>query len=220
MFGDKHPDVLSEIVAGMRHLKKIPEPIMREPLRTVHGLLASARRLPLSLRNSARGVEMRQARWMSVFDGCDFHGLEAGIRIRELIMTFRGAGRAGAFSLAMLLSFAAEAAVLDAIQGGVLVSRGGGAYQTVSQPTPLRVGDSVLANPGSGARVVFENGCAIEIEPGMVFTVGEAPPCDAADTASAGSDYTMVAVGAAVVAGGVGIAIAAGGGGGGDGGSP
>lgn len=136
-------------------------------------------------------------------------------------MTFRGAGRAGAFSLAMLLSFVAEAAVLDAIQGGVLVSRGGGAYQTVSQPTPLRVGDSVLANPGSGARVVFENGCAIEIEPGMVFTVGEAPPCDAADAASAGSsDYTMVAVGAAVVAGGVGIAIAAGGGGGGDGGSP
>lgn len=138
-------------------------------------------------------------------------------------MKFDGFMRVGAFSLAMLLGFAAEAATLDVIKGGVLVSRGGSPYQLATKRIELRTGDSVLANPGGGARIVFSNGCAVPITPGMVFTVPEAPPCVAntnptAEPAASGTS-TMLAVGAAVVAGGVGLAIAASGGGGG-GGSP
>lgn len=134
-------------------------------------------------------------------------------------MISRWTRRVGIFSIAIMFGFPAQSAVLEALQGGVLVSRGGSAYQLVHQPTQLRVGDSVLANPGGSARVVFENGCAVDIQPGMVFTVGEAPPCNTTDNATAGStDYTTVAVGAAVVAGGVGLALALGGGDDGDGG--
>jgi len=125
----------------------------------------------------------------------------------------------GAVTLTMLLCFGAQAAVLQSIQGGVLVSRGGSAYQPVGQPTQLRVGDSVIVNPGGGARIVFDNGCVADLEPGLVYTVPEDPNCQAAGAASTGStDYTMVAVGVAVVGGGVGIALALSGDG--DGGSP
>lgn len=139
-------------------------------------------------------------------------------------MRFDGFMRLGGFSLAMLLGFAAQAATLDVLQGGVLVSRGGSPYQMVNQPINLRVGDSVIANPGGAARVVYENGCAVEVRPGMVLTVSEPPACDTGSVGAApiveSTDYTALAVGAAVVAGGVGIAIAVSGGGGGGGGSP
>ena len=133
--------------------------------------------------------------------------------------------RIGVFSLAMLLSVAAEAAILDAIEGGVLVSRNGGPYQVVRQPTELKIGDSVIANPGGGARLVYANGCAVAVRPGMVLTVNEAPPtCTAEVPPEVTSDEwgtgTALAVGAAVVGGGVGIALAVGGGGGGGGGTP
>jgi hypothetical protein len=141
---------------------------------------------------------------------------------RERMMISKLTKRAGIFSIALMFAFPAQSAVLEALQGGVLVSRGGSSYQLVDRPTQLRAGDSVLANPGGSARVVFENGCAVDIQPGMVFTVGEAPPCDSVGGETTGStDYTTVAVGAAVVAGGVGLALALGGGGGdGDGGVP
>lgn len=147
-------------------------------------------------------------------------------------MSFRSITQAGAFSLSMLLGFAAQAATLDPIQGGILVSRAGGPYQTVSQPVEVRVGDTVLANPGGLARVVYENGCAAEVRPGMVFMVSEPPPCQTGSNpdyygstkdgvvTTDSTDYTAIAVGAAVVAGGVGIALAVSGGGGGGGGSP
>ena len=148
-------------------------------------------------------------------------------------MSFRSITQAGAFSLSMLLGFAAQSATLDPIQGGILVSRAGGPYQTVSQPVEIRVGDTVIANPGGLARVVYENGCAAEVKPGMVFMLSEPPVCQTgsnpdysygsskdgvATTDSA--DYTAIAVGAAAIAGGVGIALAVSGGGGSGGGSP
>ena len=132
-------------------------------------------------------------------------------------MTINFAKRAGAFSLAMLLGFAAQAATLDSIQGGVLVSRGGSGYKAVSVPTELRVGDTVLANPGGAARVVFDNGCAVSLQPGMVLTVAADPQCTSGglkDGPVAGhgwSDYALP-VGLAVVAGGAGLAIALSGG--------
>lgn len=133
-------------------------------------------------------------------------------------MSIHCARRTGVFSLAMLLGFSAQATTLDSIQGGILVSRGGSGYQMVSGPTTLRVGDSVLANPGGAARVVFDNGCTVSIRPGMVFTVADAPTCESGASNASGSGWSSYALplGLAVVAGGAGLAFAMGGGGGGD----
>ncbi|MCL4767795.1 MAG: hypothetical protein KJZ80_16330 [Hyphomicrobiaceae bacterium] len=129
-------------------------------------------------------------------------------------MTFNWAVRTGAAALAATVGFAAQAATLGGIQGGILVSQGGGGYRLVSGPAQLRVGDTVLANPGASAQVAYDDGCVVAIKPGMVFTVTEISPCKAGQPVqAAGSNWPLI-LGGVAVAGGVGIALAAGGGGG------
>ncbi len=108
-----------------------------------------------------------------------------------------------------LASVAAEAAMLDLIQGEVLVNRGGG-YEDVNGPTELKPGDLVIANPGGSAQVVYADGSIVPVQPGTVVTVGESAAAAAAEaTAAAGSLSTStLVVGGLVVAGGVGLAVA------------
>lgn len=112
-----------------------------------------------------------------------------------------------------LASVAAEAATLDSIQGEVLVSHGGG-YEVVNGPTELKPGDSVIANPGGSAQVVYPDGSSVLVQAGSVVTVGEPAATAGTEAAAAGglSTGTLV-VGGLVVAGGVGLAVGLSGGG-------
>jgi hypothetical protein len=69
-----------------------------------------------------------------------------------------------------------EAATLGAIQGKVLVNRGGG-YETVRGATNLDCGDTVMAQRGGSAQIVYHDGCVVPVEEGAVVAVGEASPC-------------------------------------------
>ena len=131
-------------------------------------------------------------------------------------MRFKSIFRAGLVSLIAVYPLSAHAATLNGIVGGIFVSQGAG-YQAARAPVHLKPGDSVLANPGSSAQVVFDDGCVVPIQPGMVFAVGETSPCIASAVPPASPVNWPLVAGAIVVAGGVGIAIAAGGGGGGGG---
>jgi len=71
---------------------------------------------------------------------------------------------------------AADAATLEGVEGTVLVDRGGG-YATAHGPTQLNPGDSVIANPGGGAKVVYGDGCAVPVRPGSVVAVAGQSPC-------------------------------------------
>ena len=129
--------------------------------------------------------------------------------------------RIGLSGLAMMQFMAAQATTLNGITGGIFVSRGAG-YHAVNAPIQLSPGNSVLANPGSSAKVVFDDGCVVSVQPGMVYTVPETSPCLANVPPTVGDEmnWPLVAGAALVVGGGVAIAIAAGGGGGGGGGGP
>lgn len=115
--------------------------------------------------------------------------------------------QAGVFALALVQSVALQAATLDSINGDIFVSQGAG-YRAVYTPTELLAGDSVLANPNSSARVVFEDGCAVSIHPGMVFTVPETSPCRAGLSFFGHEISWPLVAGGVAVAAGVGIAIA------------
>ena len=69
---------------------------------------------------------------------------------------------------ACIVSSGVQAATLGAIQGNVLVNRGGG-YETIRGATNLRPGDS--------AQVVYPDGCVVPVEVGAVVTVAESSPC-------------------------------------------
>ena len=77
---------------------------------------------------------------------------------------------------ACIVASGVEAATLGAIQGNVLVNRGGG-YKTVKGATNLTPGDTVMAQAGGSAQIVYPDGCVVPVEVGAVVTVGEASPC-------------------------------------------
>ena len=70
----------------------------------------------------------------------------------------------------------ASAATVIAEQGQVLVNQGDG-YKLLVQPTVVQPGAQVVANPWGAARVEFEDGCVVKVEPGMVLTVEAQSPC-------------------------------------------
>lgn len=76
----------------------------------------------------------------------------------------------------LLLGTAADAATLAGIKGQVMVNTGGG-YQAVSGSLSLNPGDLVMAGPGGGATLSFEDGCVASVLPGAVVAIGQQSPC-------------------------------------------
>jgi hypothetical protein len=120
------------------------------------------------------------------------------------------------FRLALLVAAAAillplagtslEAATLEDIQGEVLVDRGGG-FDIVSGPTTLSPGNTVIANPGSQAQIVYDSTCKVPVVPGAVVAVHNQSPCNGGGESQGGSmSATTLLVGGAVV--GLGAAAA------------
>ena len=103
---------------------------------------------------------------------------------------------------------AAEAATLQSIQGEVLVSHGNG-YSLVRGSAQLNAGDSVFANPGGAAKIVYEDGCVVAVEAGSVLYVGPSSPCIETGSVSTSEaspifevDGTTLVIGGAVVGSG------------------
>lgn len=108
------------------------------------------------------------------------------------------------------LATAADAATVQSLSGSVMINRGSG-YQPVHGATGAKSGDSVVVGPDGSAEIVYADGCRVKVAPGAVTSVLDVSPCSTQGTADTGSSSTGLAVGAAVVAAGVGIALAAGG---------
>ncbi len=76
----------------------------------------------------------------------------------------------------LLACSATKAATLTGIDGAVLVNHGGG-FTSAHGTTPLSTGDTVIANPGGRAKVVYDDNCTVSVEPGSVVTVADKSPC-------------------------------------------
>jgi hypothetical protein len=102
-----------------------------------------------------------------------------------------------------------EAATLEEIRGEMLVDHGAG-FALVSGPTALNPGDTVIANPGGGALIVYSNECKVPVQPGAVVTVHKQSPCSG-DGGGGGSgegiSTTTLLIGGAVVGLGAGAAV-------------
>ena len=99
-----------------------------------------------------------------------------------------------------------NAATIENISGVVMVNKGNG-FKKVSTSQQVGTGDSVLAQSGGSARIVYANGCSITVEPGNVQPVVPEDLCILGNSSSAGLLSTEVVVGGLVVAGGVAAAI-------------
>lgn len=69
--------------------------------------------------------------------------------------------------------------------------------------TEVRVGESVMVEPTGGARVVYSDGCPINVRPHTVVTIAPQSPCTAYAQVPPPPDYTAlgVVVGVGAIAG-------------------
>jgi hypothetical protein len=70
------------------------------------------------------------------------------------------------------ISLPATAATVKVLQGQVSVNQGQG-YKQVAAASAVSTGDQVMAAPGSRAKILYSDGCAVDVYPGAVVTVPE-----------------------------------------------
>lgn len=94
------------------------------------------------------------------------------------------------------------AATVEPVEGEVAINRGDGVFRHATGSVEATIGDSLMVTPGGLARIIYADGCAVELKPGTVVTITAESPCKApADVAS--PDFSVggtVAVGAGVAA--------------------
>ena len=93
-------------------------------------------------------------------------GLWGGGMRRVLLMTL-------GFSIGTVVCLPAmAAATVQIVQGKVSVNQGQG-YKQIAAASAVSTGDKVMAAPGGRGRIVYADGCAVDVYPGAVVTVPE-----------------------------------------------
>jgi len=67
---------------------------------------------------------------------------------------------------------AIAATTVEVLKGQVSVNQGQG-YKQVTATSAVSTGDKVMAAPGGRAKIVYADGCAVDVYPGAVVTVPE-----------------------------------------------
>lgn len=76
------------------------------------------------------------------------------------------------FITAVLLSSPAwAAATIQSVTPEVSINRGQGYKELVTGATEASAGDQVMAGPGGHGKIVYADGCVVEVYPGAVVTV-------------------------------------------------
>lgn len=84
------------------------------------------------------------------------------------------------------------AAKIVPIQGEILVNSGAG-YQRIVGAVELKPGDAAIALSNGQASLVYDDGCAVDVVPGMVAWVEPTSPCAAGTGRTRDPDPTLSA---------------------------
>jgi len=110
-------------------------------------------------------------------------------------------------ALGFFVSVPALAVTVDPLQGEVTINRGDGVFRPVIGTLEGDIGDSVMVRPGGTARVVYDDGCTVDVNPGDIHTITGLSPCKAPTPAPSDAPPDYSAVGTVAVGGGVVAAI-------------
>lgn len=118
--------------------------------------------------------------------------------------------RAGAAAVLMLGSVgSAQAAIVQVVSGEILVNEGAG-YKQAPSDRPVKAGDQVMVKGDGKARIIYSNGCFVEVPRGVVRVVLTEDQCQVGNSVSntttsgfAGPTTSQILIGGAVVGGAV-----------------
>ena len=68
------------------------------------------------------------------------------------------------------------AATVEPIEGSLMINKGNG-YKSVKHQTTAKVGDAIMVSPGGSGKLVYADGCKVDVKPGVVTTVSKLSPC-------------------------------------------
>jgi len=77
-----------------------------------------------------------------------------------------------AFIVGLLLCAPAWATTVEVVKGVVSVKQGEG-FRQIAGPTQVYTGDKVMTAPGGQARIVYSDGCVVQVGSGGIATVGQ-----------------------------------------------
>ena len=81
-------------------------------------------------------------------------------------------------SLGVLLGSPSVAATVEPIQGDVSINQGGGVFRPILvDRLRATIGDALMVRPGGRARIVYEDGCVVEVKPVVTATIAGKSPC-------------------------------------------
>jgi len=80
------------------------------------------------------------------------------------------------FLAAFLVSSAASAATVETVEGQLSLNQGDG-YRPIAAVAAANSGDLVMASPGGSGKIVYADGCVVEVRPGTVVPVRSQSPC-------------------------------------------
>jgi hypothetical protein len=115
-----------------------------------------------------------------------------------------------AFLYGVSVAASAFGATVQVLQGQVLINQGQG-YRMVQGSTEAGPGDTIVANPGGAAEIIYPNGCTIKVLPQSVVAVSVQSPCKAEQPPAEpppppdapGISTTTILIGSAAIAGGI-----------------
>jgi hypothetical protein len=95
------------------------------------------------------------------------------------------------------------AATVEPLHGQVSINRGDGIFRPISSALQATIGDLIIVSPNGSARIIYPDGCAVEVKPGEVVPIMALSPCKAPSdlTSNPSNDFTVgttLALGAAV----------------------
>jgi hypothetical protein len=106
-----------------------------------------------------------------------------------------------------------SAATVKDVTGQVSINRGKG-FKPVVATTQANIGDQVMARPGGHARIVYAEGCAVDVNPGHIVGVAGSCKVAMAKPMTAGLEPVVAAAptgfpwGTALLGAGLGVAAA------------
>jgi hypothetical protein len=76
----------------------------------------------------------------------------------------------------LLMTGRCLAAIVEPVQGRVYLSHGQG-FAPIKSHVEAKTGDSVMADPGGKAVIVYNDRCKVTVQPGEIATIAPSSPC-------------------------------------------
>ena len=104
------------------------------------------------------------------------------------------------WGVGVLISVPSFAATVEPVRGQVSINRGDGIFRPISRTLQATIGDLVIVSPNGVARIIYPDGCTVEVKPGDVVPIMALSSCKVPSDITS-NDYTVggtLALGAAV----------------------